>query len=187
MVHVVATAFASKVFPVPGGPYSSSPERHRPSDSSSGCSKGNWIVSRISFFTSCSPPTSCQDTEGICQERENPCQHSLLSPERAWAAPVSRIHISPLLSFARENQTIIYHKNTPEKVSAMDVCSFERRESCCRKPSGCMRKVKIRIKNKKKKKRNLGLATMSDLCSGHLVPHKGETVQGLHTLQRDRT
>lgn len=23
------------------------------------------MVSRISFFTSCSPPTSCQDTEGI--------------------------------------------------------------------------------------------------------------------------
>lgn len=104
MAHVVATAFASKVFPVPGGPYSSRPERHRPSDSSSGCSRGNWIVSRISFFTSCSPPTSCQDTEGICQERENPCQHFFLSPERAWAAlaPASSIHISPLLSFAME-------------------------------------------------------------------------------------
>jgi len=86
MAHVVATAFASKVFPVPGGPYSSRPERHRPSDSSSGCSRGNWIVSRISFFTSWSPPTSCQDTEGICQERESPCQHFFLSPEQACAA-----------------------------------------------------------------------------------------------------
>lgn len=81
MAHVVATAFASKVFPVPGGPYSSRPERHRPSDSSSGCSRGNWIVSRISFFTSCSPPTSCQDTEGICQEGE---PLSALLPE-PWA------------------------------------------------------------------------------------------------------
>lgn len=86
MAHVVATAFASKVFPVPGGPYSSRPERHRPNDSSSGCSRGNWIVSRISFFTSWSPPTSCQDTEGICQERESTCQHFLLSPKHAWAA-----------------------------------------------------------------------------------------------------
>lgn len=89
MAHVVATAFASKVFPVPGGPYSSRPERHRPSDSSSGCSRGNWIVSRISFFTSWSPPTSCQDTEGICQERESPCRHFFLSPEHAWAALAS--------------------------------------------------------------------------------------------------
>lgn len=28
---------------------------------------------------------------------------------------------------------------------------------------------------------------MSDLCSGHPVPHRAQTVQGLHTLQRDRT
>lgn len=171
MVHVVATAFASKVFPVPGGPYSSSPERHSPSDSSSGCSKGNWIVSRISFFTSWSPPTSCQDTEGICQERENPCQHLLLSPERAWAAPVPSIHISPLLSFARDkpnctnrSQAHCTHrvhfisnpplplgpsvsKNTPGKVSARVACSLEGRESCCRQPFGCMREGKK--KNKK--------------------------------------
>lgn len=76
MVHVVATAFASKVFPVPGGPYSNRPERHRPSDSSSGCSRGNWIVSRISFFTSWSPPTSCQDTEGICTRGRVPVSTS---------------------------------------------------------------------------------------------------------------
>lgn len=82
MVHIVATAFASKVFPVPGGPYRSRPERHRPSDSSSGCSRGNWIVSRISFFTSWSPPTSCQDTDGTCQERESAYQHFFLTPEQ---------------------------------------------------------------------------------------------------------
>lgn len=95
MAHVVATAFASKVFPVPGGPYSSRPERHRPSESSSGCSRGNWIVSRISFFTSWSPPTSCQDTEGIYQERESPCQHLFLSPKQAWPA-LAPVMISPL-------------------------------------------------------------------------------------------
>lgn len=102
MAHVVATAFASKVFPVPGGPYRSRPERHRPSDSSSGCSRGNWIVSRISFFTSCSPPTSCQDTEGICQERENPCQCLIPEPGAHLGSSCSSIHTSPLLSFAME-------------------------------------------------------------------------------------
>lgn len=64
-LHSVATALARRVLPVPGGPWSRRPERLRPRLSSSGCSRGSWMVSRISFFTSCSPPTSCQDTEGI--------------------------------------------------------------------------------------------------------------------------
>lgn len=135
MVHVVATAFASKVFPVPGGPYSSRPERHSPSDSSSGCSRGNWIVSRISFFTSCSPPTSCQDTEGICQERENLCQHLFL---RCLGSSSIQYPHFPSSELCNGENKLYKHvpkhplplissvsKNTPGKVSARVACSFE--------------------------------------------------------------
>jgi hypothetical protein len=76
--HSVATAFAMSVFPVPGGPYrhtpylleihpkSTLPDLFRiPSAKSDGYCNGNWIVSKISFLASPSPPTSSQDTLGI--------------------------------------------------------------------------------------------------------------------------
>ena len=64
--HVVATALASSVLPVPGGPYRSTPLRFfTPSLNSSGCSSGSCTVSRISSLTAARPPTSSHDTLGI--------------------------------------------------------------------------------------------------------------------------
>lgn len=80
---------------MPGGPWSRRPDRLRPRLSSSGCSRGSWMVSRISFFTSCSPPTSCQDTEGIwgvdewlgkCKEGEPVC------PSKDWESHLGCSH-----------------------------------------------------------------------------------------------
>mmetsp|Transcript_18815 Transcript_18815/g.58534 ORF Transcript_18815/g.58534 Transcript_18815/m.58534 type:complete len:565 (+) Transcript_18815:64-1758(+) len=63
--HSVATAFATSVLPVPGGPYSSTPERAcRPLAKSSGCCSGSCTVSRMVDLTSSRPPTSSHFTLG---------------------------------------------------------------------------------------------------------------------------
>ena len=63
--HSVAIAFARRVFPVPGGPKNRSPDRGAMPDAKSyGWANGNCIVSRISCFAACKPPTSYHLTAG---------------------------------------------------------------------------------------------------------------------------
>mmetsp|Transcript_10455 Transcript_10455/g.26588 ORF Transcript_10455/g.26588 Transcript_10455/m.26588 type:complete len:276 (-) Transcript_10455:8-835(-) len=58
-VHSLATALASSVLPVPGGPYSSTPERcRRPPLKSARCCMGSCTVSRMARLQCSSPPTS---------------------------------------------------------------------------------------------------------------------------------
>mmetsp|Transcript_5462 Transcript_5462/g.18810 ORF Transcript_5462/g.18810 Transcript_5462/m.18810 type:complete len:505 (-) Transcript_5462:206-1720(-) len=63
--HSVATAFAKRVLPVPGGPKRRTPERWRsPPEKSSLCLSGSSTVSRMAALTSSRPPISDQRTEG---------------------------------------------------------------------------------------------------------------------------
>ena len=57
--HCDATAFAISVLPLPGGPYSSTPDRVRiPSPKRCGAFSGSSTVSKIAAFASACPPTS---------------------------------------------------------------------------------------------------------------------------------
>mmetsp|Transcript_26635 Transcript_26635/g.63116 ORF Transcript_26635/g.63116 Transcript_26635/m.63116 type:complete len:393 (-) Transcript_26635:1403-2581(-) len=57
--HSLATALASSVLPVPGGPYSRTPERCRsPPLNSAGCLRGSSTVSMMARLQSSRPPTS---------------------------------------------------------------------------------------------------------------------------------
>lgn len=69
--HSVATALARRVFPVPGAPYSSTPDLRRPGGKSSGWERGSWMVSRMSCFASSRPPTSSHWTLGIWEGLEH--------------------------------------------------------------------------------------------------------------------
>src|SRR5262245_57879801 len=90
----VATALASSVLPVPGGPYSSTPvDSHLSHDidlragqhlpdrflmqlaNSSGCWRCSWMVTRISRLTDWGPPTSSHDTLGtyFLRRQRFPC------------------------------------------------------------------------------------------------------------------
>ena len=63
-----ATAFASKVFPVPGGPYSRNPLAGRMPNrrNASGLRSGSSTPSFKRIWASSSPPTSSQRTSGAC-------------------------------------------------------------------------------------------------------------------------
>lgn len=64
-LHSVQTAFASKVFPVPGGPHNNIPFLVCLFINNSGLFIGNWIVEIISSFSYSIPPMSSQFISGI--------------------------------------------------------------------------------------------------------------------------
>ncbi len=75
----LATAFASRVFPVPGGPYIRTPFAAAMSNwsNTSGYSSGHWMVSRSRSLVSSSPPTSAHVTSGTSTKTSRSAEGSM--------------------------------------------------------------------------------------------------------------